>query len=240
MNKCYLFLLSLLAFICSGPIWAAIDSLEPLLNKVTLQLHAEQWVTTKTALVNVGINAAVAGQGIEKVRSEVIDKLNQLAPSNDWHILSFNRQLDKSGLESIQMSAQARLQQSDLNNLRDKAKTISKPGETYTIDSIQFTPSEDELRQANSTLRNDIYQQAKAELDTLNKTYPDQKYYIHQIEFLVFPPPPVPMMAAAAEFPVKSAYNRALPLNVGNKNELQATIVLASMPVEVAKAIQTK
>lgn len=125
----------------SLPVCADVN-LEPLLNKVTLQLRAEQWVTTKTALVNVGVNAAVTDQGIEKIQNDVMQKLNKLSDKGEWHIVSYNRQLDRSGLESIQMTAQARLPQSELANLRDKAKSLSKPGETFTIDAVQFTPSD--------------------------------------------------------------------------------------------------
>ncbi|SRR5579883_2120001 len=215
----FYFLLSVVLF--STPAWADIN-LEPLLNRVTLQLHAEEWVTTKTALVSVGVNAAVSDQGIEKLQSGVLQQLKQLSTQGDWHIVSFDRQLDKSGLETVQITAQARLQQTELAGLRTKAKAMSKPGETFTIDNVQFIPSEDELRQANNELRNLIYQQAKAEMDTLNKLYPDQKYYLHQIDF-AFPPAPGPLVMA------KMA-PAAAPLSVGNKQELQATVVLAAAP----------
>ncbi|RDI48824.1 hypothetical protein [Aquicella lusitana] len=220
----------------SLPVCADVN-LEPLLNKVTLQLRAEQWVTTKTALVNVGVNAAVTDQGIEKIQNDVMQKLNKLSDKGEWHIVSYNRQLDRSGLESIQMTAQARLPQSELANLRDKAKSLSKPGETFTIDAVQFTPSDEEFREANNTLRNSIYQQAKMEIDTLNKQYADQKYYLHQIDFIS--PPIVPMPIARNEvFMAKAAGAAAAqPLSVGNKQELQATVVLASMPDQVAQKL---
>src|SRR5262245_12903757 len=134
MKKLLFLTLTFLSF----PAWSDIQ-LGDIQNKITLQLQAEQWVTTKTALVNVGVNAAVTDQGIDKVQTDVMQKLNQLSDKGEWHILTFNRQLDSSGLESIQITAQARLPQSELANLRNKAKSISKPGETFTIDNIQFT-----------------------------------------------------------------------------------------------------
>lgn len=229
----------IVCFTMTTPVWAS-ENLEALLNKVTLQLHAEQWITTKTALVNVGINAAVTDQGIEKVQNEVMQKLAQLANS-EWHILSFDRQQDKSGLESIQIVAQARLQQNELGNLRDKAKAISKPGETFTIDDVQFTPSEDEVRQANVLLRGSVYQQAKAEIDTLNKSYPDQKYYLHQIDFMVMPPMAPAPMAQTMMYKMDGGVARGRPpLSVGNKAEIQATIVLAAMPDQVAQRLTQK
>lgn len=213
------------------PTWAE-TSLEPLLNQVSLNLKAEQWVSTKTASVTIVVNAALTDQGIEKIQNEVMQKLTQFSSSAEWHIVSFERQQDKSGLESVQITASARLTQADLTNLRGKAKAMSKPGETFTIADVQFTPSDEELKQANISLRNNIYQQAKAEVDALNQTYSDQKFYLHRIDF-------VPMMGMAAEnnvMMVKMAGAPA-PLQVGNKQTLQATVTLAAMPEQVAQRL---
>lgn len=208
--------------------WADTD-LSTLLNKVTLQLQAQRWVTTKTAMVTVGVNAAVSDAGIERIQNQILGQLNQLSSQGAWHIVSYTRQQDKSGLESIQISAQARLPQIELVNLRSKAKAMSKPGATFTIDDVQFTPSDDEITQANVLLRADIYQQAKAELDALNKMYPDQKYYLHSIEF---PIPPVAMPMAAAMYRSNKADESisVSSINVGNKIQLNAVVTAASMP----------
>jgi hypothetical protein len=231
---CLLLTLLLPGLVCAE------NSLLPLLNKISLSLHAEQWVTTKSALVSVGINAAVSGQGIEKVQNDVINKLNQLSNKGEWHIISFDRQLDKSGLENIQITAQARLMQNDIVLLRDKAKNLSQPGETFTIDNVQFVPSEDEIKQANLNLRSNIYQQAITELATLKGLYPDQQYYLYQIDFLS-PSSPVAPMAETAFYASKTKNEiRAArtPLSIGNKQELQAIVILASIPNQFVQIIQ--
>lgn len=226
---CYLILVSLLA----SSVWAGVP-VDRLLNKISFQLNAEQWVTTKSALVNVRVNAAVSDQGIENVQANVLNRLSQIADKTDWHILSLERQLDKSGLENIQIIAQARLDQSALINLRNKAKAISKAGETYTIDSVQFIPSEEEFRAANAALRNNLYQQAKVEIDAINKMYPEQKYYLHQIEFFAVSNAPQPMAIQEIATMNRTA---APPLMVGNKSTLQANVVAAAMPDVVQKLV---
>jgi predicted secreted protein len=221
--------LFILCTLLSSSIWADIQ-LAPLLNKISLQLQAEQWVTTKTALVTVGINAAVADKGIDKIQAEVMQKLNQLSNKSPWHVLSFNRQLDSSGLENIQISAESRLPQTELAGLRNKAKAISKPGENFTIDNIQFTPSDEELKRANIDLRHNLYQQVKEELDAINKMYPEQKYYIHQINFNSGTPiEPMPL-ANNNLMMAKTAVERTTPLSIGNKMQIQATVIIASLP----------
>lgn len=235
------FLIFLIPLLFVTPVLAD-TPLEPLMNKVTLQFDAEQWVVSKSALVTVGINAAVSDIGLEKIQSQVLTKLNQLSAKGEWHLVSFYRSLDKSGLETIQISAQARLPEPDLVGLRDKAKAISKPGETYTIDNIQFTPTEDEVRAANSNLRDKIYAQTKTEIDRLNKMYPEQKYYVHDINFITNI-----YQGASAGVMYKSvneveggapapAARPALP--VGDKLRLSATVVLATSPdPDIAKIL---
>lgn len=223
-------LIGVLSLCIMSSTWAAID-ITPLQNKITLQLQAEQWVTTKTALVSVSINAAVTDQGIGTVQATVMQKLKQLSDQSDWHIVAFNRQEDKTGLENVLINAEARLPQTDLANLRSKAKSISKPGETYTIDNVQFTPSDAELKAANLALRSEIYQQAKTEIDAINKLYPEQKYYLHAVDFLNRP---MPMMRADSNMMMakmaSASMPEAAPLNVGNKAYVNATIEIASLP----------
>ncbi|MBV8801957.1 MAG: hypothetical protein JO131_03135, partial [Gammaproteobacteria bacterium] len=239
MRKIILRLLNmgLLSMVLLSPTWAD-TSFEPLLNQVSLQLSAEQWVTTKTALVTVGVNSSVSDTGLEKVQNEVLTKLNQISNKAEWHIIDFNRSLDQSGLERVQISAQIRLASSDLVGLRDKAKAISKPGSTFTIDNIEFSPSAEELQAVNNTLRNNIYQQAKNEIANLNKLYSEDKYYLHNINFNSdFSPQPQPMMYKAANFNGMSAIGsvsgsvaRVSNLVVGNKLKITANVVLAAAP----------
>lgn len=228
------YLLSLFIIFYSAMAFADVDY-GSLLNKVSLNLHSQQWVTTKTALVIVGINAAVADQGIANVQATVLNKLKQLSDKGEWHVMSFNRQQDQSGLESIRITAQARLPQDQLSGLRDKAKSITKPGETYNIDDVQFIPSDEELKQAMISLRNDIYTQAKNEIEALNKTYPDQKYYVYSIDFGI--QPSAPMAANMMAMEKSSLRMAAAPIAVGNKMELQATVVIAAMPEVVTQKL---
>jgi hypothetical protein len=229
-------LLMVLGMLIMAPVWAYDgEGAEGLLNKVTLSLTAEQYVATKTALVTIGINAGVNDAALQTIQEDIIKKLDGLSNKGEWHIISFDRSLDQSGLEKVQIEAQARLPSSALPNLRDKAKSMSKPGETYTLDNVEFTPSADELKDANITLRGVIYQQAKDELDRLNKAYPDQKYYVHNIDFLnnantprMMPPMPMPMhMMMATNTNVKE---NTATVAVGDKLVLTAAVVLATAP----------
>ena len=230
-----LVLILLFSLFFTTPVFAD-TSLEPLLNKVTLQLNAEQWVTTKTALVNVSINASMNNTALEKIHAQVLDKLNRLSDKGEWHLTSYDRSLDKSGLESVQIMAQSRLPDTELAGLRDKAKSISKPGETYAIDNIQFTPSDDEIRDANNALRANVYQQANAELARLNKIYPDQKYYLHNVNFMQ--DAMMPMAAQNMMLAKGSDNGGATRMSVGDKMRVSASVVLAANSDQILKVVQ--
>ena len=205
------------------------DRAEALLNRVTFRLDADQWVTTKTALVTISLNAGVSDLGVEKIQEETLNKLNKISDQGEWHIISLDRSQDQTGLEKIQILAQARLPSSDLAGLRDKAKALSKPGETFTLDNIQFTPSEEEFRTANAALRSAIYRQAQDELDRLNKAYPSQKYYLHTIDFNGgMLPQPLAQNTFVSVRMSQGNVTRDLP--VGDKLLLSATVTLAAVP----------
>jgi hypothetical protein len=80
---------------------------EFLLNTVRLQFNAQKWVTTQTALVNVSVDTTVQSQGIDKAQASVMDHLKKLSATAEWHLVSLDRSEDKSGLETIQIRAQA-------------------------------------------------------------------------------------------------------------------------------------
>lgn len=157
----------------------------PTLNKVTYQVTVEKWATTNTAKVTINMDAALDKVGLANVNRHVLETLHKMSGDADWHITQFNRSQDKSGLETLHVEAEARLPQNTLANLRDKAKSISKPGETYTIGDIDFTPALAEMEKTHADARAIIYEQVKQEIVRLNQLYPEQHYFLHKLDFNV-------------------------------------------------------
>jgi hypothetical protein len=202
------------------------STVKPVLNKVQYQLSNEAWVTTKTAEVIISVNATLNENGLGKAHNDILNKLNEIAKS-DWHITQFNRSPNESGLEQLQVLAQTRLSETSLSDLREQAKKVSKPGETYKIENIAFEPTLSETEAVRGQLRNQVYQQIQNELSQLNKIYPNQHYIIHDINFMenVSPQPrPRVMMLAATENSPTSA-----PVEVANKMTVTANVVLVSI-----------
>ena len=198
-------------------------------NTVTFELTTQQWVETKTAKVTVQVNATLDEAGLANSHQDISTKLTKISNKGTWHITAFNRSKDESGLEKLTVSAEARLAESELASLRDNATKVSKPGETFTIDSIDFSPSEEEIEQAQESLRQVIYGQAKDELGKLN-SYPDDKFFLHTINFAAGP---IPRMAPQTEsFQAKNlpAGGYSPPMTVSDQLKMTATIIFASAP----------
>lgn len=185
---------ALLLFISHG-VWA-----EPLsvpqagLDEVVFQRTQTQWVSTNTALVQVSINATLTNTDLVKARSSIQSTLEKIAPG-EWHLTGFNRTQDNSGLERLEAMAEARVTETHLNAIYEKAKTLSRPGMTYAIKQVEFKPSTEEEQTTKEQLRHRLYQQIIQEISALNKLYPEQHYTLHRLFFWEgdgLPLPPTP------------------------------------------------
>ncbi|KTD23545.1 Uncharacterised protein [Legionella lansingensis] len=204
---------------------------EMVLDKVMFQMSAKQWVSTKTALLTVNVNATLTSADLVKARADIMAMLNKIAPG-DWHLTQFDRSQDSSGLEKLFVAAEARVPQESLTNIYQNAKNVSKPGATYTINGVEFKPSLEEVQQVKQQLRERLYQQVNQEIARINKVYTNQNYSVSNILFFEGDTPPVPMAKAyqAREMNVMalSAAAPAPTLTVSNELTMTAMVELAS------------
>jgi hypothetical protein len=220
-----LFLIVCSLWCCS---FAIAENKIPPLNIINLQLQAEEWVTTKTAKVVVDINSNLGDKQLASVNADVMQKLAAISKAAEWRVTTFERTKDSSGLEKVFIQAEIRLPEAALVDLRQKAEKVSKPGETFTISNIDFTPDLLATQEANAAVRNKIYLAVKQELEHLNKMYAGQKYFLHKIYFNnseVFMAAKTDMLALASPASTKSS--RAT-MTVNNKIVMSANVELAS------------
>jgi hypothetical protein len=225
MRRMMLVMLGVLTFL---PVVAFADPIQPVLNDVIYQTTAEQWVTTQTAEVIVDVNATLNEEQLADAHTDILSKLDELAKS-DWHITQFNRNPNESGLEQLLVEAQTRLPETALSDLREKAKKLSKPGETITIQNIAFEPTTAEIEAVRAQLRTQIYTQVQNELAQLNKMYPNQHYAIHQLSFNGNGPTPQPMLQKAVMAMAERSSDNAMPVTVQNKLMMTANVDLAAV-----------
>jgi hypothetical protein len=203
---------------------------QPVLHQITFTMTSEQWVTTQHADVFVGVDATLDKTQLATAHNDILQTLNKLAKT-DWHITQFNRSQNSSGLEQLSVVAQARLPETALAKIRDDAKDLTHPGETYTVLNIAFTPSTAELEAVRAQLRSNLYDRIQNELNTINKIYSNQKYVVHQIDFSESgsPQPPVPMMKMTMAAGNAAEMAPSPPLTVANKLVMTASVTLAEV-----------
>lgn len=152
------------------------------LDKVIFQIAAKQWINAERALLLVDINATFNSADLVKARADIMATLNKIAPG-EWHITDFNRDQDSSGLDKLAAVAEARVNSADLTNIYQNAKTVSKPGITYSINRVEFKPSLEEEQAAKKALRSALYEQINSEITSLNKALTNQHYTVHELIF---------------------------------------------------------
>ncbi|MFA5041482.1 MAG: hypothetical protein WC464_07610 [Bdellovibrionales bacterium] len=206
-------------------------------DAVSFDLSAEDWVSTKSARVVLGVEAAVNSPNAGSVRAEMAKSINDAAKA-DWRLTSFNRIQDQTGMERWSVSFEARLPESALNGLRDSVKKASKAGMQITVNGIDFSPSHDEMEAARAALRARIYKEANEQLAALNSVLPGRNYRISQIAFETDIPAPIQMlhgsgkrMMNASVMSAPAAVEMDQIQEVSQKLVVNAHITFAALPL---------
>ena len=199
------------------------------LDEVEFQISAKHWVSTQTALLTVNVNATLTDADLVKARDDMMKKLNQIAVG-EWHLTQFDRSQDSSGLEKLYVQAQARVNQANLTHIYQNAKSVTKPGATYEIGSVEFKPSLEEIQQVKSLLRKQLYELANEELARLNKIYQGQNYTLNQLEIMEseYPGSSTRSYRAKGAMAMLSGSSAAPSLSVSNELVMTASVKAAS------------
>ena len=162
--------------------------------------------------------------------------MQQLAPSKNWHIVSFNQAKSSSGLQNVTVLAQARLPSHDLANLSTNAARLNAQGVNYKITNINFSPSFAQIQATKSAIRQTLYKQIQAELKTINHTYSPQTFHVYKITFQdqsVMQPRPLPVTSMVAYNQVKRlgdrGINHSTAVQVNDQVKLTAQVQFANM-----------
>ncbi len=224
-------LAKILSLMVVAPLALAEGIPQPILDKIVFQVSAKQWVSTQSALLNVNINATLTNADLVKARADIMDRLAKIA-KGEWHLLSFERSQDSSGLEKLYVQAQARVNQDALTEVYQNAKSVSIPAAKKEKSKNQFKPHHQQTNTQNTTEREQLYQQVNDEIVRMNKAYPTQNYTVNQLVFVSGDNPPVqprPYQAKEANTMMLAGVAASAPnLNVSNELTLTAIVEAAS------------
>jgi hypothetical protein len=218
-----------LALLLASPAWAQVPP--PVMDQVVLDLAAEDWVGTETALVTVSADAAATGADAGTQRADLLRAVDGLAPDAEWRIVGFDRSTDQAGLERWRAVAEARLTEDALAGLADKARQASRPGLQLRIASIEFTPTLIEMEAVRARLRAEIYGKAASELKALEQSFPGRRFRMGNIDFADQPPVTYARKTREDTQPMAMAAAPAQdgPVNVSEKLVIRARVILSAV-----------
>lgn len=214
---------------------------------IAVNLSSEGWVQAKAARVTVSVNAAVVGEKASSTRDAMIKAVSDLAAKTEWRLTSFNRSQDQTGIEQWYAVFEARLPESELGGIQQKAKAASKTGMQLAVQNVDFSPTLAEFEAVRAQIRKDLMAQATKELESVNAAYPDRKFRISQISFGgagggIMQPQVMMMkrsmaaMADAAAPQMEGVTNSMGGVETSQKIEMTANVTFAALaPVSPAK-----
>jgi len=206
-------------------------------DAVSFSLTAEDWVSTKTARVVLAVESAVTEETSGTMRAAMAKAVDG-AVKADWRVTAFNRAQDQTGMERWSAEYEARVPETNLSGLADKAKKNSKAGLQVTVRQIDFSPTLEEVQTAYGALRERIYKTAVEHLAALNAGIPGRGWRIARIDFVDTgaPPRPAPAFLARGKAAlmhamdaVASSEGAGAPLERSEKLTLTAQVILSAV-----------
>lgn len=210
------------------------------MDNISLSFTVEDWINSNTAEVTMTVNASTEGQDGLDLRTEIKEALESLVDT-EWRFIDINRSTGRSGLEEWHVTAQARVEEKDLNNLPSRAKDLGRKGLQYRVGNVDFTPTKTQFEDLYRHLRSKINELIKTELSTLETELPGRKWRIGAVSYN-FGSAPMSNMRAANVMMAMSA--NAVPdmdfedagsagdfggFEVSQKIELSATVTVSSV-----------
>ena len=152
------------------------------MDNINLSFTVEDWINSNTAEVTMTVNASTEGQDGLDLRTEIKEALESLVDT-EWRFIDISRNTGRSGLEEWNVTAQARVEEKDLNNLPSRAKELGRKGLQYRVGNVDFTPTKEQFEDLYRNLRSKINGLINEELGTLSTELPDRKWRVGAVNY---------------------------------------------------------
>ena len=202
----------------------------PVMDQVVLDLTAEDWVGTETARVTVSADAAASGADAGTQRSDLLKAIGGLTPDAEWKIVSFDRSTDQAGLERWRAVAEARLAETALGGLADKASRRAGPACNSGSDRSNSPPHRRDGSGPRPLPRRNL-RQGGLRAGSVRGSFPGRKFRMGNIDFADQPPMAYARKSREDMQPMAMAAAPAQdgPVNVSEKLVVRARVVLSAL-----------
>lgn len=132
-------------------------------DTVALRLSATDHV--KVDLVKVNLTVKLINGG-DDARGKILASLRQIVDAQ-WRLPAFARTTE-AGLERVEAGAAARVKEKDLDGIASKIHELNGRGMEITLESLDYSPTREQIEEASVKLRAAVYAKAAAEVKVLN------------------------------------------------------------------------
>ncbi len=157
-------------------------ALVPPVDTLTFSLNEERVVHNDTVRIVVRIFAQKnAGATEEALRSEIKQALLAFVDAPDWELSPARRETQPTGVETVSMTANVRVPETENHDLKARAEKVSSPGLALSGPVADLTIPNDLLQAAESDLRRMLLGRALTEAASLSEPY--GKLVVHAVAF---------------------------------------------------------
>ena len=187
------FLISGVSLLLTSVIYACPVKNQKQLNTISYQTSAESIVKVQKAKVIVTLNITLDPQKVGSLKTNSIDKLENIVPNSEWSVEDYTQNKTSSGLLNVNISFKSRLDAQQVAKLNSLISSLNGSGRNFTVSAVSYTPSLNNIEQTKNQLRIKMYDMINQQVQQLN----NQAHTHYQIGKIIFStnnsaPRPVP------------------------------------------------
>ncbi len=152
------------------------------MDTINLNFTVEEWLNSETAEVTINVDASLDAEGHE-LKQKVSDALAELNDSVTWRYSRVNRSRDRTGRETWQIGAQARMTDDALDDLSGKCRKLGEPGLQFRVGSVDYTPTAEAVETLNRSLREKVNELIENELVRLKAELINRTWRVSTIQY---------------------------------------------------------
>ncbi len=172
---------------------------------ITYTTSAKAMVQSKSANVIINVSIFVKNSEFNKAKGLIDQAAKTLFEGGKPEINDFDIRQEPGGMIRVRAHISLRVPINDIEKVRANVEKLNKDGVSFQIESVDFSATQSEINEVESSLRNKIYQEVKQELKTILSNF-GEDYRVSSIEFERIEVqngrvlnPVVPMMKAMAQ-----------------------------------------
>jgi hypothetical protein len=154
-------------------------------DSIQFNLTAEEVVVNNTVKVTAHVTALMTQDQTEAGLRDNINTMMQRFIKADWQFANMTRSRQRTGVEEVNLTATARVPESENYNLDGRARDVSREGLQLHSLSTDTQPTIQQIEEAQSKLRRILLVKAGKEQDAINTTL-QANYRLGEV---VFDPP---------------------------------------------------